>query len=121
MVDRIPDKLYYKIGEVANVTSLRPSVLRFWETVFEVLAPAKSRAGQRLYTRKELELVFEIKRLLYAEKLTIEGARKRLNSKRHREEPAVPEPVVCSDEIMTVLGEVKDQLREIRSFLSNRD
>ena len=60
----IPDKLYYKIGEVAAIVSLRPSVLRYWETEFAVLRPIKSRAGQRLYTKQDLETVFEIKKLL---------------------------------------------------------
>ncbi len=72
----IPDKLFYRIGEVARLTSLRPSILRYWETEFSVLQPHKSRSGQRLYTRKELDLVFDIRKLLYSEKLTIEGARR---------------------------------------------
>ena len=72
----VPDKLFYKIGEVARLTSLRPSILRYWETEFSILQPHKSRSGQRLYTRKEVDLVLDIKRLLYSEKLTIEGARR---------------------------------------------
>jgi len=114
---RIPDKLYYKIGEVANITSLRPSVLRFWETEFATLAPAKSRAGQRLYTRKELELVLEIKRLLYAEKLTIEGARKRLRSRVQRSEPDKSEGCLLPEAAIQVISEVKEQLKEIRNSL----
>ncbi|HEX5772947.1 MAG TPA: MerR family transcriptional regulator, partial [Geomobilimonas sp.] len=70
-----PDKLYYRIGEVAAITSLRPSVLRFWETEFGMLQPRKSRSGQRLYSQDNLVLIQDIKRLLYVEKLTIEGAR----------------------------------------------
>ena len=114
---RIPDKLYFKIGEVANITSLRPSVLRFWESEFDALAPAKSRAGQRLYTRKELELVLEIKRLLYAEKLTIEGARKRLGSRIHRSEPDKSESGFLPEAVMSVIIEVRDQLKEIRNSI----
>ena len=113
MEDRIPDKLYFKIGEVADITSLRPSVLRFWETEFDALAPAKSRAGQRLYSRKELELVLEIKRLLYSEKLTIEGARKKLKGRGHRKDLSDHE---CRD-IMAVVKDVKEQLREIRNSI----
>jgi DNA-binding transcriptional MerR regulator len=118
---RIPDKLYFKIGEVANLTSLRPSVLRFWETEFEALAPAKSRTGQRLYTQKELELVLELKRLLYVEKLTIEGARKRLKSRGCQKEPAVAESGFCTDDVKTIISDVKDQLQDIRNFLCKHD
>jgi DNA-binding transcriptional MerR regulator len=114
---RIPDKLYFRIGEVANLASLRPSVLRFWETEFEALAPAKSRTGQRLYTRKELELVLEIRRLLYTEKLTIEGARKRLKSKGCLKNAVAAKSGSCPDEVMTIINDVKEQLKEIRNSI----
>lgn len=84
MAEETPDKQYYRIGEVSRITSLKPSVLRFWEAEFKELRPPKSRTGQRLYTRTDIELLLEIKRLLYGEKLTIDGARKRLaTSKGH--------------------------------------
>jgi DNA-binding transcriptional MerR regulator len=114
---RIPDKLYFRIGEVANIASLRPSVLRFWETEFEGLAPAKSRTGQRLYTRKELELVLEIKRLLYAEKLTIEGARKRMKSRRRLQDSGAAESGFCTDDILAIINEVREQLKELRNTI----
>ena len=71
----IPDKLYFRIGEVAQLAGVEPYVLRFWETEFPQLAPKKSDSGHRLYRRKEVEMVLEVKRLLYEKRYTIEGAR----------------------------------------------
>src|SRR5438132_7583779 len=80
-VQEIPDKLYFRIGEVARLASIKPYVLRFWETEFPSLGPKKSGTGHRLYRRKEVELVLEIKRLLYEKRYTIEGARKFLEAR----------------------------------------
>ncbi len=78
MHDEIPRKLFFKIGEVCQLTDTQPYVLRFWESEFSQLAPNKSRSGQRLYRRKDIDLVLEIKKLLYEEGFTIAGARKKL-------------------------------------------
>ncbi|HEX5228772.1 MAG TPA: MerR family transcriptional regulator [Bryobacteraceae bacterium] len=75
----IPDKLYFRIGEVSRLAGIKPYVLRFWETEFSSLGPKKSGKGHRLYRRKDVELVLEIKRLLYEKRYTIEGARKYLD------------------------------------------
>lgn len=91
----IPDKLYFRIGEVSRLAGVRPSVLRYWETEFPSLGPKKSGTGHRLYRRKEVELVLEIKRLLYDERFTIEGARNLLSSRagaRKRKAAAAPAP-----------------------------
>ena len=77
----IPDKLYFRIGEVARLAAIKPYVLRFWETEFPALGPKKSGTGHRLFRRKDVELVLEIKRLLYEQRFTIEGARKFLDDK----------------------------------------
>ena len=77
----IPDKLYFRIGEVARLAGIKPYVLRFWETEFPSLGPKKSGTGHRLYRRKEVEMVLEIKRLLYEKRFTIEGARKFLETR----------------------------------------
>jgi DNA-binding transcriptional MerR regulator len=77
----IPDKLYFRIGEVSRLAGIKPYVLRFWETEFPSLGPKKSGKGHRLYRRKDVELVLEIKRLLYEKRYTIEGARKFLDSR----------------------------------------
>lgn len=74
----IPDKLYFRIGEVSELAQTKPYVLRYWETEFPSLKPTKSSTGHRLYRRPDVEMVFEIKRLLYEEGFTIEGARKYL-------------------------------------------
>ncbi len=81
----IPDKLYFRIGETANLVGVEPYVLRFWETEFPQLNPKKSGTGHRLYRRKEVELLLEVKRLLYEKKFTIEGAR--LYFEQNRKKP----------------------------------
>jgi DNA-binding transcriptional MerR regulator len=78
MSDGSPRKAYYKVSEVCQITETQPYVLRFWESEFPQLAPKKSRTGQRLYRQKDVDLVLQIKRLLYQEGFTIAGARKRL-------------------------------------------
>jgi DNA-binding transcriptional MerR regulator len=85
----IPDKLYFRIGDVARLAGIKPYVLRFWESEFPGLGPKKSGTGHRLYRRKDVELVLEIKRLLYEERFTIEGARKFLEA-RVKVEPVRP-------------------------------
>ena len=112
----IPEKLFYRIGEVSRITGVEPYVLRYWETEFPFLRPRKSRSGQRLYVKKDIETIFEIKRLLYEEKYTIEGVRKKLSggslqvvsSERH----------TSPSEAMQTLERVKDRLREIIQSLS---
>ena len=101
----IPDKLYFRIGEVSKLTHTKSYVLRYWETEFPTLHPGKSSTGHRLYRRQDVEMVLEIRRLLYAQGFTIEGARKRLgcegaaekgkSKQKHlfsgSQEPAVPD------------------------------
>lgn len=74
----VPDKLYYRIGEVEAITEVPAYVLRYWESEFKLLRPKKNAAGQRLYRKRDLELVRRIKSLRYDERLTLEGAKKRL-------------------------------------------
>ncbi len=75
---KIPEKLFFKIGEVCELTDTQPYVLRFWESEFPQLAPKKNRSGQRIYSPEDIEVVQEIKRLLYESGFTIAGARKQL-------------------------------------------
>jgi DNA-binding transcriptional MerR regulator len=77
-LSRIPEKLFFKIGEVCELIKVQPHVLRYWETEFPMLAPQKNRAGQRVYRRKDVEMVLRIRDLLYEEKFTIAGAKKKL-------------------------------------------
>jgi DNA-binding transcriptional MerR regulator len=74
----IPDKLYFKIGEVSEILAVEPYVLRYWETEFTQLTPKKSGTGHRLYRRKDVELLLRIKHLLYDKRFTIQGARQTL-------------------------------------------
>lgn len=74
----IPDKLYFRIGEVSDLVGVKPYVLRYWESEFQDIHPTKSKSGQRLYRRRDVEVLIAIKSLLYEERFTINGARKRL-------------------------------------------
>jgi DNA-binding transcriptional MerR regulator len=119
----IPDKLYFRIGEVSRLAGIKPYVLRFWETEFSSLGPKKSGKGHRLYRRKDVELVLEIKRLLYDKRYTIEGARKFLDS-RSREvvtkpantKAARPQPDLFGDP-SPVLEVIRKELSEILQLL----
>src|ERR1700747_2513400 len=82
----IPDRLYFKIGDVARLCAVEPYVLRFWETQFPQLKPNKSGTGQRLYRRREVELALEIKRLVHGEGYTLSGARQALEMNHRRAE-----------------------------------
>src|ERR1700678_1209834 len=120
----IPDKLYFRIGEVSRLAGIKPYVLRFWETEFSSLGPKKSGKGHRLYRRKDVELVLEIKRLLYDKRYTIEGARKFLDS-RAREvvtkpvsaKAARPQPALFGDP-GPALEVIRKELSEILQLLS---
>lgn len=82
MADRIAAKEYYSIGEVCELTELKPHVLRYWETQFPALTPSKNKGGNRVYRRKEIKLVHLIRHLLHTERYTIEGARHKLDQLR---------------------------------------
>ena len=77
----IPDKLYFRIGDVSRLAGVKAYVLRYWESEFPAIAPKKSGTGQRLYRRKDVEIILEIKHLLYEKRFTIEGARKAIASR----------------------------------------
>jgi DNA-binding transcriptional MerR regulator len=126
----IPDKLYFRIGEVARLAGIKPYVLRFWETEFPSLGPKKSGTGHRLYRRKEVEMVLEIKRLLYEKRFTIEGARKFLET-RGKPEPARTAKAAKSEKkvqaelfpsapsvmVDSFLQDIRKELREIVEML----
>jgi len=114
----IPDKLYFRIGEVSRLAGIKPYVLRFWETEFSSLGPKKSGKGHRLYRRKDVELVLEIKQLLYEKRYTIEGARKYLDS-RSRE--AAPKSAEAAGKLLRtepLFGETAPALAAIRKELT---
>jgi DNA-binding transcriptional MerR regulator len=113
---KLPDKQYMKIGEVSRLTALNSSVLRFWETEFAQLCPLKSRTGQRLYTKGDVELILMIRNLLYQEKLTIAGAKSRIStfSAGIPNRQKFVEPVLDAHDLV---NEVRQDLRELRKLL----
>src|SRR3954463_5139204 len=120
-VPEIPDKLYFKIGEVSDLLGVEPYVLRFWETEFPVLSPKKSGTGHRLYRRKDVELLLRIKHLLYEKRFTIEGARQSLQSDspksraaRDAREPRKQQAMLFGHD---PLPEIRKQLAEILEIL----
>jgi DNA-binding transcriptional MerR regulator len=111
----IAKKAYYSIGEVCELTDLKPHVLRYWETQFEVLHPTKNRAGNRVYRPPEVELILLVKHLLYEQKYTIDGARKKLLDMRKSSELKPGRKEVLEPE---VLRGMKHDLHELMKTLT---
>jgi DNA-binding transcriptional MerR regulator len=118
---KIPNKLFFKIGEVCEITDTQPYVLRYWESEFPALAPAKNSSGQRIYRRRDIETVLRIKQLLYEEGFTIAGAKKRLEVEMagRTDTPAPAQAVAAGgeDRGRSALVQVREQLREILTLL----
>ena len=118
-MDRLkhPVKLYYRIGEVSEIVGVEPHVLRYWETEFRSIRPQKSRKGQRIYSRKDVEKLISVKDLLYTHGFTIAGARKKL--REGGAEPAAPEEqekrVTLRTRLLEIRGEVASLLSELES------
>ena len=115
MNEPIAKKAYYSIGEVCGLTGLKPHVLRYWETQFEVLSPTKNRAGNRVFRPKEIELILLVKHLLYEEKYTIEGAGQRLLEMRKSGELAEERQDILEPE---VLAGMKTELEALKKVLT---
>ena len=112
----VPDRLYCKIGEVASLLDVKPYVLRYWESEFSVIKPAKTRSQHRMYRQRDIAVLREIKRLLYEERLTIEGAKKRLMSKvRSRKSMAVGSSREAK--LRAVLNHVKKEIESLHRKL----
>jgi DNA-binding transcriptional MerR regulator len=116
MEDKAIKRLYYSITEVSRITGLKPYVLRYWETEFAELRPAKNRAGNRIYKSSDIRLVFLIKRLLYQEKYTIEGARQRLLRMRNSGERQL-DLSLNKIEKSDLIEEIKQALREMLEII----
>jgi DNA-binding transcriptional MerR regulator len=111
-----PDKLYYKIGEVAQLADVKTSVLRFWESEFDFLKPEKSSTGQRLYTKQEVALILEVKRLLYTEKFTLLGVKQRISPRgKFLVEETPPQPQNADH--AGLLREIRAELLALRCRL----
>ena len=107
---QIPNKLFFKIGEVCDLAGVEAFVLRYWETEFPMLAPQKSKTGHRVYRRKDVEMVLKIKELLYERGFTIVGARKQLAKGRPLETP----------DRDRILARVRNDLRDILTLLQRK-
>jgi DNA-binding transcriptional MerR regulator len=109
-----PVQEFYSIGEVCELTDLKPHVLRYWESQFKFLSPAKNRSGNRVYQRREVELIQLVKHLLYTEKYTIEGARQKVEE--HRRKGEIRSVARAALELQTIAA-VERELREILDVL----
>jgi DNA-binding transcriptional MerR regulator len=114
-VSELPDKQYFKIGEVSRITGVKPHVLRFWETEFGIIRPQKTKSNQRLYKRHDVENLILVKRLLYAEGYTIVGARKKLRELQRAGDGARPESAT------RVLAQVRERIVEILEIVDDDD
>jgi DNA-binding transcriptional MerR regulator len=122
-MDATTKKIYYSISEVCQITTLEPHVLRYWESEFTQLHPKKNRAGNRAYRDKDIEIIKYIKHLLYEEKFTIPGAKKKLSGSKDSdpeqlklELPVIPE---ASSSSITTVDEIKGELFKILEFLKS--
>jgi DNA-binding transcriptional MerR regulator len=114
-LDGIPDKTYFRIGEVAKLTGVKAYVLRFWETEFKMMTPPKSRSKQRMYRRRDIETILKIKHLLYERRFTIRGARRYLLDAARREGEAADARVALpADQLV----ELRRELGELRRLLA---
>jgi len=112
----IPDKLYFKIGEVSKITGVEPYVLRYWESEFKAIKPSRTRSKQRIYRKGDVELILEIKKMLYEEKLTIAGAQRKLREINHRGKRQLRFDFSKKDH-QSILKEIKKELISIREML----
>lgn len=108
----IPEKRYFRIGEVSAITGIEPYVLRYWQTEFPRISPSRSRSGQRLYRRQDIETIVEIKHLLYEKRFTIAGAKKYLREGQKDGLVAAP------DGQPITLRQLREELTAIRDLLS---
>lgn len=128
----IPEKLYFKIGEVAELIGVEPHVLRFWESEFAQISPSKSKTQQRLYQRSDVELILQIRELLYDQKFTIEGAKNRLkelkaelkkNTRSHSQQIAFGFEAQNTQNTVesSVVSEIKKVIQDMDDFLSGTE
>ncbi|MBC7174572.1 MAG: MerR family transcriptional regulator [Polyangiaceae bacterium] len=109
----LPDKLFFKIGEVAELVGVKPHVLRYWETEFSALRPKKTRGAHRHYSRRDVELAMLLRRLLHDEGFTVPGAKKKLRELGHHRRDSPPEPNAAREVAL------RAELVSVRALLSN--
>lgn len=110
----IPDKTYFRIGEISKILGVEPYVVRYWETEFRTVRPIRTKSEQRLYRRKDLEALALIKKLLYQDRFTIAGAKKKLQELTKEPEAALP----ANEDCRKKLRSIQKELRAIRDLLS---
>ncbi len=115
----IPEKNYFSIGEVSKITQVEPYILRYWESEFKLLRPARSTSGQRKYTRKDIELILKIKDLLHQQKYTIGGAKKFLLEEKRGKNKQLSFPLEKNVPAIDFLKEIKNELKEIEKILGS--
>jgi DNA-binding transcriptional MerR regulator len=118
MDGRFPEKLFYRIGDVSEITGIKPHVLRYWESEFSGLRPRKNHAGQRIYERRDVELVLEIKKLLYEQRYTISGAKKLL-ARRSKQALKKPAPAKMAGDVSEALKLCHRELRGLLALLEH--
>jgi DNA-binding transcriptional MerR regulator len=118
MAQTLPDKLFFKIGEVAEIVGVRPHVLRYWESEMPALRPLKTRGAHRVYRRRDVELAMLVKRLLQDEGFTISGAKKRLRELDRDRVASEPDPQAARDvSVRADLMAIRDHLRDLQAQL----
>ena len=110
----IPDKAYFRIGEVSKILDVEPYVIRYWETEFKTVSPVRTKTAQRLYRKKDVQELLTIKNLLYAQRFTIDGAKKQLQKLRNNEEPENKD----NEKQKLFLMRIKQELQQIKEMMS---
>jgi DNA-binding transcriptional MerR regulator len=112
METKIPEKAYFRIGEVSKIVNVEPYVIRYWETEFRTVSPVRTKTAQRLYRKRDVQELLKIKNLLYSQRFTIDGAKKQLHKMRGDSEPETK-----NSEKQT-LSLIKQELQKIRAMIS---
>lgn len=115
--DPLPDKLYFKIGEVTALTGVEPYILRYWESEFKLIKPYRTKTNQRLYRKKDVEAIIKIKKMLYEQKFTIAGAKKRIKETSDHTPQAQMSLGFINPEYVDLLKSTRNELQEIVSLL----
>jgi len=114
---KIPDKMFFRIGEVGSITGVKPYVLRYWESEFKLLKPIKNKAGQRIYRRKDIETILDIKNLLYKKKFTIAGAKKKLAEESQARGAQQMELGFTAPRVKDAIGKIREELVALEQAL----
>jgi DNA-binding transcriptional MerR regulator len=116
----IPDKLYFKIGEVKKITGVETHVLRYWESEFKIIRPQRASSKQRLYRKIDVENILTIKKLLYEDGYTVPGARKLLTAKKGPKKRIAASSKVSKGRAQSMLAELKSELKKLQQMLEKK-